>query len=101
MILLRIIETVQHNDQGSLVGLRAPVQVRCQNEARHQRDFQVSALDDGKWPARPELRYVGLAGQQISLQLGGVIALYRRDFSRRKSASTAKPIRHDGDQQKN
>ena len=26
-------------------------------------DFQVSALEDGKRPAHPELRYVGLAGQ--------------------------------------
>jgi hypothetical protein len=46
------------------------------------------------------LRYVGLAGQKISLELGGVCGLYRRDFSRRKLASTADPMRHYGDQQK-
>ena len=32
-------------------------------ETGSQGDFQVFALADGKGPAQPELRYVGLAGQ--------------------------------------
>jgi hypothetical protein len=36
----------------------------------------------------------------MSPELGGVSGFYRRDFGRRKPASTAERIRHEGDQQK-